>query len=95
MPRGVRNRQEEVIDINLSELVDHIRPANLPVSTTLSKEFYRLKKAVGETLEPCPVCLDPVDCPRCFTLLPCSHYICAPCYLRLIGDKACPLCRSI
>ena len=99
MPRGVpRNRQpseDGVIDINLSDLMDHVVQKNLPVSEKLSKEFYRMKKKLEEEIDPCPICLESVDCPRCFTLLPCSHHLCAHCYIRLTGDKACPLCRSV
>ena len=99
MPRGVpRSREspdDNVIDINLSELMNHMSQKNLPVSGKLSLDYYRLKKKLNEEIDVCPICLESVDCPRCFTLLPCSHHLCGHCYIRLTGDKSCPLCRAV
>ena len=94
MPPRRRRNDNEFVDVDITELVDVVIPTNRPVSTQLSKDYYRLKKIANEPLDPCSICLESVDCPRCFTLLPCGHYLCGSCYIRIIGEKKCPLCRS-
>jgi len=96
MPRRQQPRQyrEEDIEVFIQDLVDNdVVPTNLPVSTTLSKQFFALAKKAKLKLEHCPVCLDELCCANCFTLLPCGHYLCAPCYVRLTV-KRCPVCRA-
>ena len=88
--RRTRNQIElEALDFE----IDISYPKNLPVSTVLAKKFYEMAKQIEFKLEACPVCLDDLSCINCFTLLPCSHYLCAPCYLRL-PEKKCPVCRA-
>jgi len=93
MPRRPRNVEAEVEEIDFSALIDVVIPRNKPVSTTLAKQFFSMAKQIEFKLECCPVCLDELCCVNCFTLLPCSHYLCAPCYLRLPEQK-CPVCRA-
>ena len=88
--RRTRNQIElEALDFE----IDISYPKNLPASTVLAKKFYEMAKQIEFKLEACPVCLDDLCCINCFTLLPCSHYLCAPCYLRL-PEKKCHVCRA-
>ena len=89
--RNNSRHQEEIIDLDM--LIDVQYPKNLPVSVTLAKQFFNMAKQIEHKLEHCPICLDELCCPNCFTLLPCSHYLCAPCYMRMT-DKKCPVCRA-
>ena len=98
MPR--RNRIPELTEdthtldlLDIGQLIDVTVPANKPVSVALAKQFYKMAKQIEYKLENCPVCLDELCCSNCFTLLPCSHYLCAPCYMRLV-EKRCPVCRA-
>ena len=91
MPR--RQQQPNPIEILIQELEDVVVPTNLPVSLSLSKQFFALAKKAKLKLEHCPICLDELCCANCFTLLPCGHYLCAPCYVRL-PVKRCPVCRA-
>ena len=96
MPRGrPRNPPPEFDDepIDMSLLVDVKIPKNMPVSVTLAKQFFQMAKQIDYKLEHCPICLDELCCANCFTLLPCGHYLCAPCYMRM-EPKRCPVCRA-
>jgi len=96
MPRGRPRNQPEYVpddDINMDLLIDVSFPKNLPVSVALAKQFYKMAKQIEYKLESCPICLDELCCANCFTLLPCSHYLCAPCYMRM-SPKRCPVCRA-
>ena len=75
------------------DVVPKVVPTNLPVSVILAKQYFKMAKQIEYKLEHCPICLDELNCPNCFTLLPCSHYLCAPCYMRM-QDKKCPICRA-
>lgn len=96
MPRGRQPRQfrEEDISLIIQDIEEDLTPrTNVPVSTALAKQFYAFAKKAKHKLEHCPICLDELCCPNCFTLLPCGHYLCAPCYLRMT-NKRCPVCRA-
>jgi hypothetical protein len=95
MPRGRQPRQyrEEDIEVFIQEVEDVVVPTNKPVSIALSKQYFAFAKKAKHKLEHCPICLDELCCPNCFTLLPCGHYLCAPCYVRLTV-KRCPVCRA-
>ena len=93
MPRRQPQPQPNPIEILIQELEDVVVPTNLPVSLSLSKQFFALAKKAKLKLEHCPICLDELCCANCFTLLPCGHYLCAPCYVRL-PVKRCPVCRA-
>ena len=63
---------------------------NQPVSHFFAKEWLRVKTTLNESLD-CSICLEPIICPNCITVLLCSHSYHIQC---IHTQKICPLCRG-
>lgn len=88
MPRNRNNRNNNVIVLDENSLdLDYHEPIRL-VKDYLKNQFWELKK--NETME-CSICLDNIDCQKCFCLLSCGHAYHLCCIIRC---NTCPLCRS-
>ena len=61
-----------------------------PVSKYLANNYFDLLRIQGEDIQ-CSVCLDNIDCKKCFCLIPCGHYYHLCCIMHV---KVCPICRS-
>ncbi len=79
----------------LEEVVDSIKVQLLtkptPVRTYLSTSYYQMLKASGGDLQ-CCICLEKIDCPNCFELWSCGHFIHRHCSAQLRKPR-CPQCN--
>ncbi len=89
---------EEVSDLvatAVSESIEQVRVElrmkPQPVRTYLSSSYYRLLKQTGGDLK-CVVCLEEIDCPNCFELWSCGHFLHRHCSAQLKKLK-CPQCN--
>jgi len=81
--------QDEIIWDDTNVTPEYKEPCR-PVKDCLKNNYYRLLKEKKEDMQ-CSVCLDPIDCEKCFYLLSCSHYFHIGCAIKC---TYCPLCRQ-
>lgn len=86
MPRRNNNSRLVILDENSIDFTEQIRP----VKDFLKNTFYDLLKEKGEKIE-CPICMEEINCKKCFTLLSCGHYLHLD---ELLKCKSCPVCRG-
>jgi hypothetical protein len=96
MPR--QRRSVQVLDINPEDVIEwsdtnvnpEFKEPCRPVKDFLKNNYYKLLKENNEKLD-CSICLDEIDCTKCFMLLSCGHYFHIGCCIRC---NYCPLCRQ-
>ena len=84
MPRARRSQEVSV----------YFEVDNQPVSDHLRNEDWRLKSGCKESMGECPVCTDELLCKKCTLLLSCGHCVCASCWVKMVADQRCPICRK-
>ena len=77
--------------IDSAKLTFSIKPH--AVKSFLSQEFFNLKKKDNaQTDLECSICLEKINCIKCFTLWTCGHYFHASCCAQLKTNR-CPICN--
>ena len=89
MPRRRNNPQLVVLD-ETSLDYDTQEPIR-PVKDFLKYKVWDLIKAQPNNDIECSICLDNIDCKKCYTILNCGHSYHLNCVIKC---KTCPLCRS-
>lgn len=94
-PESVEDEEEDLVATAVSEAVEEVRVAlrmkPQPVRTYLSNSYYQMLKKEGGDLK-CVICLDEIDCPNCFELWSCGHFLHRHCSVQLKKLK-CPQCN--
>ena len=98
MPRGGNRsniQNQENTNPNPPEIHIHQDAPPLFCGAFLKKNYWDMSKKLEKTYE-CPICLDEIDCPRCFELLAtCGHHFHQRCILIAFEARLqCPVCRS-
>ena len=90
-----RRRTEQLVEEEILPPPNNIvylqpAPTSMFVSDFLKNNYWDMMRELKKTQE-CSICLNEMDCKKCFTLLNCGHSFCLCCIIRC---QACPLCRS-
>jgi len=83
------NPEDEIIWDDLDVTPEYKEPVR-PVKDFLKNNHYRMLKQSKEKLN-CSICLDDIDCEKCFYLLSCGHYYHIGCAIKC---NFCPTCRQ-
>ena len=67
-------------------------PRNSFCEDFLKNNYWDMSQTLEKTHE-CSICLDEIDCKKCFTLLTCGHIFHLPCIVK-VQPMQCPLCRN-
>jgi hypothetical protein len=86
MPRN-RNNELVIFDANF----DEVKPPNRMVSDFLKNNYWDMLKAQNKSVE-CAICLEQIDCKKCFCILSCGHFYDIGCIIKCKGK--CPTCRN-
>jgi hypothetical protein len=97
MPRRPRP-SVQVLDIDPEHMIEwqdtnvnpEIKEPCRPVKDFLKNNYFKLLKEKNDKIE-CSVCLEEIDCPKCYYLLNCGHSFHIGCAIRC---NFCPLCRQ-
>ena len=92
MPRR-RNNRNNMIIIDEPTYDNDYQPQEpiRPVKDFLKCKVWDLIKAQPNNDIECSICLDNIDCKKCYTILTCGHSYHLACVIKC---ETCPLCRS-